>query len=297
MVAKALKLEIGFRFARLPKPKSSHAGGNSKYWGSRSPAPGPNAVLATLLGRPEIRDNSSSTTTERWHRHDGPPNGNRQRNDEETMKIPSLRNSIRTTVCLGLARPSSSVSLNASTIIRMCCGVNVKLARTYIVSPVPQLAIKRGSSASRGPPLSSGTVLVRGAEDDWPQGHCVNVLKQKVNNGWGSVGNEIGVIVQRTPPVSTAASASITAAKVRCGDVRRVIVCTCKPVRRPDGRLIRFNDNVAVLLNNKREMLGTRIGGAVSADLSGFEDEGLGEDCEFGAQDRPTLVGACSEIR
>ncbi|OBZ76798.1 50S ribosomal protein L14 [Grifola frondosa] len=28
-----------------------------------------------------------------------------------------------------------------------------------------------------------------------------------------------------------------------------------------------FDDNAAVLLNNKREMLGTRIGGIVSADL------------------------------
>ena len=56
--------------------------------------------------------------------------------------------------------------------------------------------------------------------------------------------------------------------KVRRGDVRRaVIVRTRKAVRRPDGRLIRFDDNAAILLNNKREMLGTRIGGVVSADL------------------------------
>lgn len=38
-------------------------------------------------------------------------------------------------------------------------------------------------------------------------------------------------------------------------------------MRRPDGRVVRFDDNAAVLLNNKREMLGTRIGGVVSADL------------------------------
>lgn len=42
---------------------------------------------------------------------------------------------------------------------------------------------------------------------------------------------------------------------------------TRKAVRRPDGRVVRFDDNAAVLLNNKREMLGTRIGGVVSADL------------------------------
>lgn len=97
---------------------------------------------------------------------------------------------------------------------------------------------------------------------------CINVLKQKVNNGWGGVGDEIVCVVKRARPVSAAAQASSTAVKVRKGDVRRaVIVRTKKAVRRPDGRLIRFDDNAAVLLNNKRDMLGTRIGGVVSADL------------------------------
>ncbi len=95
---------------------------------------------------------------------------------------------------------------------------------------------------------------------------CVNVLKQKVNNGWGSVGDEIVCVVKRARPVS--ATQVGNAIKVRRGDVRRaVIVRTRKAVRRPDGRMIRFDDNAAVLLNNKREMLGTRIGGVVSADL------------------------------
>lgn len=68
--------------------------------------------------------------------------------------------------------------------------------------------------------------------------------------------------------MSAAAQASVNAVKVRRGDVRRaVIVRTRKPVRRPDGSYIRFDDNAAVLLNNKKEMLGTRIGGMVSADL------------------------------
>lgn len=94
----------------------------------------------------------------------------------------------------------------------------------------------------------------------------MNVLKQKVNNGWGSVGDEIVCVVKRARPIS--ANATGAAIKVRRGDVRRaVIVRTRKAVRRPDGRFVRFDDNAAVLLNNKREMLGTRIGGIVSADL------------------------------
>ncbi|KAF7968154.1 hypothetical protein HWV62_31732 [Athelia sp. TMB] len=105
---------------------------------------------------------------------------------------------------------------------------------------------------------NSGAVLVE----------CVNVLKQKVNNGWGSVGDEIVCVVKAARPIPAAAAASATAVKVRRGDVRRaVIVRTRKAVRRPDGRVVRFDDNAAVLLNNKREMLGTRVGGVVSADL------------------------------
>ncbi|KAH9934554.1 ribosomal protein L14 [Epithele typhae] len=94
---------------------------------------------------------------------------------------------------------------------------------------------------------------------------CVNVLKQKVNNGWGSVGDEIVCVVKRARNIPGAAA---NAPRVRQGDVRRaVIVRTRKAVRRADGTYIRFDDNAAVLLNNKREMLGTRIGGVVSADL------------------------------
>lgn len=75
-------------------------------------------------------------------------------------------------------------------------------------------------------------------------------------------------MVQKARPISAATQASVNAVKVRRGDVRRaVIVRTRKPVRRPDGSFVRFDDNAAVLLNNKREMLGTRIGGMVSADL------------------------------
>jgi ribosomal protein L14 len=105
------------------------------------------------------------------------------------------------------------------------------------------------------------------------------VLKNKVNNGWGGVGDEIVCIVKRARPIASGpstgsgggasgAQAVSNALKVRRGDVRRaVIVRSRKSVRRPDGRLVRFDDNAAVLLNNKREMLGTRIGGVVSADL------------------------------
>jgi large subunit ribosomal protein L14 len=45
------------------------------------------------------------------------------------------------------------------------------------------------------------------------------------------------------------------------------VVRTKKEIRRPDGSYIRFDDNSAVLINNQREPLGTRIFGPVAREL------------------------------
>ena len=54
------------------------------------------------------------------------------------------------------------------------------------------------------------------------------------------------------------------------GDVySAAVVRTAKGVRRPDGSLVRFDNNAAVLLNNKLEPIGTRIFGPVTRELRG----------------------------
>ncbi|GAB6096635.1 hypothetical protein JCM14469_28880 [Desulfatiferula olefinivorans] len=56
--------------------------------------------------------------------------------------------------------------------------------------------------------------------------------------------------------------------KVKKGDVMKaVIVRTKKEISRPDGSYIRFDDNSAVLINNNREPIGTRIFGPVAREL------------------------------
>ncbi|MEN8175876.1 MAG: 50S ribosomal protein L14 [Pseudomonadota bacterium] len=56
--------------------------------------------------------------------------------------------------------------------------------------------------------------------------------------------------------------------KVKKGDVlNAVVVRTRKGVRRPDGSLIRFDGNAAVLLNNQLQPIGTRIFGPVTREL------------------------------
>jgi large subunit ribosomal protein L14 len=55
---------------------------------------------------------------------------------------------------------------------------------------------------------------------------------------------------------------------VKEGDVvRAVIVRTRKPVRRPDGTAVRFDDNAAVILREAKEPRGTRIFGPVAREL------------------------------
>jgi large subunit ribosomal protein L14 len=61
---------------------------------------------------------------------------------------------------------------------------------------------------------------------------------------------------------------AIPRGKVKKGDVvDAVIVRTRKGVRRQDGQVIRFDVNAAVLLDPKREPIGTRIFGPVTREL------------------------------
>lgn len=61
---------------------------------------------------------------------------------------------------------------------------------------------------------------------------------------------------------------AIPNSKVKKGDVvRAVVVRTAKEVRRPDGSYIKFDDNSAVLINQQREPIGTRIFGPVAREL------------------------------
>ncbi len=61
---------------------------------------------------------------------------------------------------------------------------------------------------------------------------------------------------------------AIPRGRVKKGDVHRaVIVRTAKEVRRPDGSVIRFDRNAAVLINKQNEPIGTRIFGPVVREL------------------------------
>jgi large subunit ribosomal protein L14 len=61
---------------------------------------------------------------------------------------------------------------------------------------------------------------------------------------------------------------AIPRGKVKKGEVlRAVVVRTAKDLRRPDGSVIRFDRNAAVLITKQGEPIGTRIFGPVTREL------------------------------
>ncbi len=60
--------------------------------------------------------------------------------------------------------------------------------------------------------------------------------------------------------------------KVKKGNVvKAVVVRTKKEFRRPDGTYVKFDENAAVLINNQKEPIGTRIFGPVVRELRAKE--------------------------
>ncbi|MDR1872670.1 MAG: 50S ribosomal protein L14 [Deltaproteobacteria bacterium] len=87
--------------------------------------------------------------------------------------------------------------------------------------------------------------------------YCIKVLGGS-RRRYASLGDIIVVSVKEALPGS----------KVKKGDVvKAVVVRTAKEVGRQDGSHIKFDDNSAVLINNAREPIGTRIFGPVAREL------------------------------
>jgi len=86
---------------------------------------------------------------------------------------------------------------------------------------------------------------------------CIKVLGGS-HRRYATVGDVIVASVKKALPVG----------KVKKGQVvKAVIVRTHKEVQRENGSLIRFDDNAAVILNDKKEPIGTRIFGPVAREV------------------------------
>ena len=88
---------------------------------------------------------------------------------------------------------------------------------------------------------------------------CIKVLGGS-RRRYAGIGDVIKVTIKEAIPRG----------KVKKGEVfNAVVVRTRKGVRRPDGSLIRFDGNAAVLLDKQLNPVGTRIFGPVTRELRG----------------------------
>jgi large subunit ribosomal protein L14 len=86
---------------------------------------------------------------------------------------------------------------------------------------------------------------------------CIRVLGGSKRK-FASVGDVIVVAVKEAIPNG----------RVKKGDVRKaVIVRTKRAIGRQDGSHILFDENAAVIINDDREVIGTRIFGPVAREL------------------------------
>jgi len=86
---------------------------------------------------------------------------------------------------------------------------------------------------------------------------CIKVLGGS-HRRYAAIGDIIKVSVKEAIPRG----------KVKKGDVHSaVVVRTRKGVRRPDGSVVRFDRNAAVMLNANNQPIGTRIFGPVTREL------------------------------
>jgi large subunit ribosomal protein L14 len=91
---------------------------------------------------------------------------------------------------------------------------------------------------------------------------CIKVLGGSKRR-YASVGDVIVASVKKALPTG----------KVKKGKViKAVVVRTRKEIQRENGSLIRFDDNAAVIIDDKKEPIGTRIFGPVARETrySGF---------------------------
>ena len=122
----------------------------------------------------------------------------------------------------------------------------------------PQVVEARSRSSRRRAPMIQLQTMLNAADNSGARTlMCIKVLGG-TRRRYAQVGDVIKVSVKDAIPRG----------KVKKGEVYdAVVVRTKRGVRRPDGSLMRFDGNAAVLLTNKLEPIGTRIFGPVTREL------------------------------
>ena len=95
---------------------------------------------------------------------------------------------------------------------------------------------------------------------------CIKVLGGSKRR-YASIGDTIVIAVKEAIPKGKVKK-EITKGKVKKGSVHKAVVVRVKKgIHRDDGSKVRFDNNAAVLVDDKGEPVGTRIFGPVTREL------------------------------
>ncbi len=86
---------------------------------------------------------------------------------------------------------------------------------------------------------------------------CIRILGAS-HRRYAGVGDVIIGVVKEAIPNMTVKKSSV---------IKAVVVRVSKPMKRPDGSYVRFDDNAAVIINDQGNPVGTRVFGPVAREL------------------------------
>ena len=82
------------------------------------------------------------------------------------------------------------------------------------------------------------------------------------------LGGSVGKIARLGDIITASVKEATPGSQIKKGSVVKAVVVRCrKETRRRDGSYIRFDTNAAVLINEAREPIGTRVFGPVAREL------------------------------
>nr|YP_009486843.1 ribosomal protein L14 [Schnella trichosepala]AWB13066.1 ribosomal protein L14 [Schnella trichosepala] len=86
---------------------------------------------------------------------------------------------------------------------------------------------------------------------------CIRIIGAS-NRPYAYIGDVIVAVIKETAPNTTLERSEV---------IRAVIVRTSKELKRKNGMIIRYDDNAAVVIDQKGNPKGTRIFGAIAREL------------------------------
>lgn len=89
---------------------------------------------------------------------------------------------------------------------------------------------------------------------------CIRIIGAS-NQRYAQIGNVIVAVIKEAVPDMSMEKSEI---------IRAVIVRTCKELKREDGMIIKYDDNAAVIIDQKGNPKGSRIFGAITEELRKF---------------------------